>query len=349
MYLSTTVARSTVWRSTPSSRAITSAASVLPVPLGPENIAVRPSPRPPRAAARQASSTSARCRTRAVSSRRAADTLRRHHEVGPAGDGLDPPGEALQAGGVLQPGAGVDVGDLERTAPVACREARRGGGPLDALRSEPERRRDRRRDRRTRRRGPAASRRRARSRRAAVRRAPAGRAWPTPGASDRARRATTGNGARRRVGRAVGALESTSTFTWSMTSPPPVSIVSRRRPRPSAAGIAPLGELDDDGNTAWRGRPPTRPAQPRSARGDPRRGRTRSPTPIDAARLADPRRRLHHRFGRDRQFVRMRATPDGSCSSPSNAVTMRSGTRNGRVRNGRRLFDDIDQAAAAKG
>ena len=69
--------------------------------------------------------------------------LRRHNEIGPAGDGLDAPGEALQPGRVLQPGAGVDVGGLERAPPVARRQPGRGGGPFDALRAEPERRRDR--------------------------------------------------------------------------------------------------------------------------------------------------------------------------------------------------------------
>ena len=53
---------------------MTSAASVLPVPLGPENIAVRPSPRPPPRRRCHPSSTKARWRTRAVTSRSDADT-----------------------------------------------------------------------------------------------------------------------------------------------------------------------------------------------------------------------------------------------------------------------------------
>ena len=69
MYLSTTVARFTVYRSRPRSPAITSAAIVLPVPESPANRAVTPVPRPPPGRIRQSDSTRSRLRARVVNSR----------------------------------------------------------------------------------------------------------------------------------------------------------------------------------------------------------------------------------------------------------------------------------------
>ena len=63
MYLLTTWLRSTTQRSSPSSPATTSAARVLPVPLGPANSAVVPRPRALRDAKPHPSLTVARCRT----------------------------------------------------------------------------------------------------------------------------------------------------------------------------------------------------------------------------------------------------------------------------------------------
>ena len=118
MYLLTTPARSTRYRSSPSERARTCAAIVLPVPLGPANRAVVPRPSEVSREKPQSSRTWPRSRACASSSRRWAAVAGGEHEVGP-GERQRQRAEQVRGAGHQQPPA--DFTDL-----IARRRQRRG-------------------------------------------------------------------------------------------------------------------------------------------------------------------------------------------------------------------------------
>ncbi len=168
-------------------------------------------------------------------------------------------------------------------------------------------------------------------------------AGPIPAATDRARRRPPGMAppASRSSDRGAGLDEHVDVVDDQPAAGEhrlPARLLDRRR-----SGRAP-GRARRRRRSRGRARPPTRRSPPPSARGDPRRARTRSPTAIDAAS-----RSIHGVVCIIGSVAIAHCTADGRRrSSPSNAATMRSGTRRGRLRNGRSWSTMSDHPGAAQ-
>ena len=336
-YLSTTVARLTVYRSSPSSPAITSADIVLPVPESPANSAVTPCPRPPPGRIRHSVSTRSRCRARAASSRSCADTAGGEHEVVPADLGLDAPGEPLEAGGVLRPGAPAEV----RRPPSARRRAARRPpaprtaratcvGPEDEVRRRPA-------PASTRAGRPSSSCAHSASRSAGsapARRRAAGPRRPRAGPRCRRRPGAPGTGSGASARSASGGA-SASASTGPATMPAPRSSASRPATRDQTLGVgsdaASAGQVEPTTAVAGLGERRRGDAPARCA------GRCRAGRPARPRRRA-PRASVGRRAGRA-YGTRLDAAPP---PAPGRARRRRAGarppgpgTRSARVRNGR--------------